>query len=419
VPLGIDAGPLRERAFRLLFLGQSFSVLGNQLAPIALAFAVLEADGSATDLGLVLAAQSVPTVLFLLVGGVFADRLPRRAVMIASDLVRAGTQAALAVLLLAGQAELWHFFVLQATNGFATAFFYPASGGLVPETVSPGRLQQANALLSLSRSGGMLAGPAIAGLIVATVGPAWGLVADAATFAISAWFLALMPLAPHSRAAVEPFLRELREGWQEFRSRTWLWLGVLYSAFGNMLTLSPFLVLGPVISERSLGGATAWALIAGGFAVGAILGDLVALRFRPDRPILWFGLLLLPLAIAPAALAIELPAVAIAALCTIPSAGLSLANTVWITTVMQKIPPAALSRVTAYDWFGSLAFQPLGFALAGPAAALLGTEATLWISAAWGVGSTAVLVAIPDVRHLRSRPDVEESPRPLSSLLEE
>jgi hypothetical protein len=414
----VDAGPLRERPYRLLFLGQSFSFLGDMIAPIALAFAVLEAGGSATDLGLVLAARSVPTVLFLLVGGVFADRLPRRAVMLGSDLVRGGTQGLLAALILAGQAELWHFLVLQAVNGLASAFFYPASGGLVPETVSPARLQQANALLSLSRSGGSLLGPVVAGALVATVGPAWGLAADAATFVISAWFLALMPLPPHSRAAVEPFLRELRDGWQEFRSRTWLWVGVLYSGLGNMLTLSPFLVLGPVISDRSLGGAAAWALIAGGFAVGAILGDLVALRFRPDRPILWFGLLLLPLAVAPASLALELPAVAIAALCVIPSAGLALANTVWITTVMQKIPPAALSRVTAYDWFGSLAFQPLGFALAGPAAALFGVEATLWISAAWGVGSTAVLVAIPDVRRIRSRPGVEEPPGPLSSLPE-
>jgi MFS family permease len=225
----LDAGPLRERAFRLLFLGQSFSVLGNAIAPIALAFAVLEAGGSATELGLVLAAQSIPTVLFLLAGGVFADRLPRRAVMVGADLVRGGTQATLAALLLTGDAELWHFYALQAANGVATAFFYPASGGLVPETVPAGRLQQANALLSLSRSGGQLTGPAVAGALVATVGPAWGLVADAATFLLSAWFLALMPLAAHSRASIEPFLRELREGWQEFRSRTWLWLGVLYS----------------------------------------------------------------------------------------------------------------------------------------------------------------------------------------------
>jgi hypothetical protein len=275
-------------------------------------------------------------------------------------------------------------------------------------------------LLSLSRSGGSLVGPVVAGLLVATIGPAWGLAADAATFAISAWFLALMPLRPHSRAKIEPLLRELLDGWQEFRSRNWLWLGVLYSGLGNMLTLSPFLVLGPVISDRSLGGASAWALIAGGFAVGAILGDLVALRFRPARPILWFGLLLLPLAVAPASLALELPAIAVAALAVVPAAGLSLANTVWITTVMEKIPPAALSRVTAYDWFGSLAFQPLGFALAGPAAALLGVEATLWISAAWGVGSTALLIAVPDVQRVRSRakprPEAEKPPGPLSSL---
>jgi MFS family permease len=335
--------------------------------------------------------------------------------MVGADLVRGGTQATLAALLLTGDAELWHFYALQAANGVATAFFYPASGGLVPETVPAGRLQQANALLSLSRSGGQLTGPAVAVALVATVGPAWGLVADAATFLLSAWFLALMPLAAHSRASIEPFLRELREGWQEFRSRTWLWLGVLYSGLGNMLTLSPFLVLGPVVSDRELGGASAWALIAGGFAVGAVVGDLIAFRFRPRRPILWFGILLLPLAGPPAALALGLPALAIAVVSVVPAAGLSLANTVWITTVMEQIPPAALSRVSAYDWFGSLAFQPLGFALAGPAAAFLGVGPTLWISAAWGVGSTLLLLTVSDVRRLRARElpkSREEAPRP-------
>lgn len=413
----LDLGPLHERPFRLLWLGQSFSVVGDAIAVIAIAFAVIETGGGATELGFVLAAQAVPTVVFLLGGGVFADRLPRRAVMLVSDLVRGGTQAALASIILSGHAELWHFLVLQALNGFATAFFYPASAGLVPETVSSPRLQQANALLSLTKSAGAIVAPAIAGAIVATVGPAWGLVADAATFGTSAVFLGLMPLPPHSRAEIEPFLRELREGWREFTSRAWLWLGVLYSGLGNMLTLSPFLVLGPVVSATELGGASSWALISGAFAVGAVAGDLIALRFRPSRPILWFGLLLLPLALPPAAMALDLPAIVIAALSIIPAAGLSLANTVWITTVMREIPPAALSRVSAYDWFGSLALRPAGFALAGPAAALLGIETTLWISVCWGVGSTVALLAVPQVRALRARPPEEPRGEPPPRVL--
>ena len=418
--LPVDAGPLRERAFRLLFLGQSLSELGNGIAPVALAFAVLETVGGATELGLVLAARTVPTVVFLITAGVFADRLPRRAVMVGSDLVRGLTQVGLAAIILVGDAELWHYLVLQAANGTAVAFFNPASEGLVPQTVSPARLQQANALLSLSGSTGFIVGPAIAGALVATVGPAWGLAADGATFFASAAFLARMPLRPHSRAKIEPFIRELRDGWQEFRSRTWLWLGVLYSSLGNMLTIAPFLVLGPVVAERSLGGAPAWALIAALFAVGALLGDVVALRYRPSRPILAFGLALFPLAIPPAALALGLPGAGIAALSILAGTGLSYANIVWTTTVQEKVPPAALSRVSAYDWFGSLAFYPLGLALAGPAAALLGTNPTLWISAACGVCSTALLVAVPDVRRIRSRaeprPEAEKPPGPLSSL---
>jgi MFS family permease len=418
VRVRVDPGPLRERPYRLLFLGQSLSELGNGIAPVALAFAVLETVGGATELGFVLAARTVPTVVFLLAAGVFADRLPRRAVMVGSDLVRGLTQVGLAVLILAGDAELWHYLVLQAANGTAVAFFNPASEGLVPQTVSPARLQQANALLSLSASTGFIVGPAIAGALVATVGPAWGLAADGATFFASAVFLARMPLPPHSRAKIEPFLRELRDGWQEVRSRTWLWLGVLYSSLGNMLTLAPFLVLGPVIAERSLGGAPAWALITALFAVGALLGDVVALRYRPKQPILAFGLVLFSLAIPPAALALGLPAAGIAGLSIFAGAGLSYANIVWTTTVQEQIPAAALSRVSAYDWFGSLAFYPLGLALAGPAAGLLGIEATLWISVAWGVGTTGLLITVPDVRRIRSKPKAEEPPGPLSSLPE-
>jgi MFS family permease len=182
-------GALREREFRLLFTGQAISLLGDGMVGVALAFAVLDLTGSVTDLGIVFAARTIPLVVFLLVGGVFADRLPRRAVMLTADVVRLVTQGVIAALLITGHAEIWQLALTQAVYGTATAFFNPASTGLIPSVISAPRLQQANALRALAMAAGNVAGPAIAGILVAAASPGWALAVDSASFAASAFYL--------------------------------------------------------------------------------------------------------------------------------------------------------------------------------------------------------------------------------------
>jgi len=263
--------PLRDRPFRLLFTGQAISLLGDGMAPVALAFAVLDATGSASDLGWVLAARSGAMVALLLVGGVIADRVSRRLVMVVADLTRVAAQAATAALVLTGTAQLWELLVLQATFGAAMALFYPALTGLVPATVRPEALQQANALRAIATSGGQVVGPALGGLVVATAGPGWALVADALGFAVDAYFLVRLPAIAVARTAGR-FGRQLIEGWQAFTSRTWVWTVVVSASLGNML-FAPVMILGPVAAKQHLGGAVGWGIILAFFGIGSVAGD--------------------------------------------------------------------------------------------------------------------------------------------------
>jgi MFS family permease len=391
---------LRERQFRLLFTGQIVSLFGDALTGVALAFAVLDI-GSATDLGYVFAAKTVPLVGFLLIGGVFADRLPRRAVMLAADVVRFGAQGAVALLVLTHTAHIWQLVVLQAVSGTASAFFNPASTGLTPLTVSPERLQQANALRGLSMASTGIIGAAVSGALVASVGAGWALAIDAATFAVSAFFLAQLRLPPHVKLAAQSFLGDLREGWREFASRTWVWVIVLAASFGNMMS-SIFVVLGAVISKDSLGGAGAWATILAALGVGSLVGGVVSLRVYVRHPLFFGSSLLGFLALPVGLLALRAPVVVIAAGALLAGGSNMIFNALWETALQQHIPPAALSRVSAYDWFGSLAFQPLGLVIAGPAAVAVGASTTLWISAAGILAMAFLAIATPSVRHLEA-----------------
>jgi MFS family permease len=398
---------LRERNFRLFFIGQATSQLGTGMVGVALSFAVLDLTGSVSDLGFVLAAQTVPLVVFLLIGGTVADRLPRRAVMLVSDSARCVTQGTLAALLLSGHAQLWHLLALQFLGGTATAFFLPAVTGLTTQVVAPDRLQEANALRSLVSSGGSIAGPAIAGVLVATVGPGWALACDAASFAVSAIFLGRLRLRPHDVISQTSLVRDLIEGWNEFRSRTWLVLANVHAAIANVAMLAPFYVIGPAVAKRSLGGAGAWASIASCFGIGLVAGGLVSLSLRPRRPMLVGLGATLSNVPALVLLAVRAPAVAVA-VCAIPAgATLTFLNTVWETTLQQLIPARLLSRVVAYDWFAALVFQPIGYTAAGLVAAhLLGLSGTLWLGAAIGAASTAVIVSLPSIRTLEAEPPV-------------
>jgi predicted MFS family arabinose efflux permease len=388
---------LREREYRLFFLGQAVSLLGDGMVNVALAFAVLDLTGSASELGLVLAARMLPLVGFLLAGGVMADRLPRRTVMIAADLVRVASQGAIAALLIAGVAEVWQLAALSAVTGSATAFFNPASTGLMPAVVSPARLQQANALRGLAMAAGQIAGPALAGVLVAGAGAGWALAVDAATFAVSVAFLLRLHVPAVERLVVRSLLADLREGWDTFRSLSWLWTFVAAATIGNFVSAASG-VLGPLVAKESLGGATAWALIVSAVGVGSLAGGVLALHVQPRRPMLMATLPLYLFAAPLAMLALELPAGYIAAVSLLSGAGLMISNTVWETTLQRHVPAEALSRVSSYDWFGSLAFRPLGLVVWGPIAAAIGIEPALWVAATLLAASILVLLAVREVR---------------------
>jgi MFS family permease len=411
-------GALRERRFRLLWLGQATSTLGDGLVPVALAFAVIQTlDGSPTDLGIVLAAQTLPLVVFVLAGGVWADRLPRQMVMLASDIVRCVVQATIAVLLLSGRAELWELIVLVAIYGTAQAFFQPAATGLVPATISKERLQQANALLGLSRSLAFVVGPAVAGVIAAAANPGSVFVVDSATFAVSATSLALLRLSRSRREGERhSFFADLKGGWQELISHTWLWVIVAWAATFLGIVVAPWMTLGPVVAKESLGGAAAWGLIAAGWGAGTVAGGLIALRWRPVRPMLTCTLLVLLIAPALALLAMRAPAPMIATAQAMGGAGMGIFSAVWLTTLQQRVPEEALSRVSAWDWMGSLLFLPIGLVAAGPVADQIGISTTLWISVAWAVLSTLTVLLVPSVRNLR-RLDEPEEPEELLARL--
>jgi MFS family permease len=393
-------GALRERQFRLLFTGQIVSLFGDALTGVALAFAVLDI-GSATDLGYVFAAKTIPLVGFLLVGGVFADRLPRRAVMLVADVVRFGAQGAVALLVLTHTAHIWEIVVLQAVSGTASAYFNPASTGLTPLTVSPERLQQANALRGLSMASTGIIGSAVSGALVAGVGPGWALAIDAATFLVSALYLAQLQLPPHVKIAAQSFLGDLREGWHEFASRTWVWMIVLAASIGNMMS-SVLVVLGALVAKESLGGPGAWAAILAALGAGSLVGGLVSLRVRPRHPLFFGSSLLSLLALPTALLALRAPVVVIVAGALLAGGSNMIFNALWETALQQHIPPAALSRVSAYDWFGSLAFQPIGLVVAGPAAVAFGVSTTLWIATAGILAIALLTIATPSVRHLEA-----------------
>jgi MFS family permease len=389
-----------QRAFRLLFAAQSISSLGDRLVPVALAFAVLNLTGSPTALGLVLAAQTIPLVLFVLLGGVWADRLPRRLVMASSDLVRAASQGLCAVLLLTGTAHLWELAVLQAVYGTARAFFDPAALSVVPQTVEADQLQRANSLIALTGNIAAVAGPAVAGVIVAAAEPGWGLAFDSVTFVASVACVWAMPSITAEVRERATLLHELRHGWGAFRARRWLWVTVACFTLYIGFAWAPWQVLGPEVARASLGGPGAWAAIAVALGVGSVAGGVVALRARPRHPFrLSFAIFavvtpaLFALVAGHATLAIILP------VAVIDGSSGTLFNTFWFTAVQSDVPAGELARVVSWDYFGSVAILPLGQALSGPVAAAIGPSTTLYCAAGVSALLFGLGLAVPAVRN--------------------
>jgi hypothetical protein len=395
LPVSLDV--LHERSFARYLAAETVSTLGSGMAMVALAFAVLE-FGGATDLGIVLLAREIPIVLLLLLGGVFADRMPRRTILIASDLVKGSAQVATAVLLFSHTANVWNVAALQALFGMSAAFSRPAHTGMIREAVSDARLQEANALLGLSSSVFSIAGPAIGALIVATGSPAWAITADAVTFFASAALIATMHLTATIRVGSASVLGDLRAGWREFIVRPWA--VAMVASFGLFqLTYFPaLLVLGPLVAKEELGGAGAWGAILAIESFGAVLGGMFALRLRFKRPLVASQLMVLPAGLLLASLAVPLPLVGIAVVSFVNGIGFALGNTLWMTALQRNVPEHALSRISSFDWLGSVALNPVGYALIGPIAAAFGHAETLAVAAILNIAVCVSVILVPSVR---------------------
>ena len=392
--------PLRERPFRLLWLAATTSAVGDAMTPVALTFAVLDATDSAAALGLVFAAFTLSHSVFILAGGVWADRLERRVVMLTCDVVRGAALLALAVLVISGRAALWEFVVLAVVVGAAQSFFAPASTGLVPQSVSRAQLQNANALLALTRSGTWIAGPALSGLIVATAGAGWVFAIDAATFAASAVLLAGVRVSAAAAPRRRAFLADLAEGWRAVRARRWLWASLLSFGIGNMAWGAQG-VLGPIVAEQELGGAAAWGIIATAGGIGGAVGGVVALRWRPSRPLVASHLVTMAMAGYVLLFALSVPTAVIALGSFAAFVSIIVANTLWETVLQSEIPQDVLSRVSSYDWAISLVFMPIGFALWGPISDLVGVDTALVAAALVSAGAKLGPLAVRELRDLR------------------
>src|SRR5581483_3122348 len=352
----------------------------------------------------------VPNVLFLLVGGVIADRLPRSIVLVGSALLGGVTQAAVAGLLLSGVAEIWHLVVLEAVNGLAFAIWYPADTAVVPQTVPEDRLQDANTVIRFGSNAMMVAGAALAGAIVAAFNPGWAIAADAATFFLAAGLSAGMTGIGAVATGATSVVRDLRDGWSEFVRHRWLWTVVLQFSVMLLGFFGAFQVLGPVVAEREYAGASSWAAILGGQSAGLLAGGFVALRLRPARPLLVATLCVFASAPPLAALALALPVPMIVVATFVNGIGMELFGVYWYTALHEHIAPEALARVSAYDALGSLAVSPVGYVAAGPLSDAIGIDATLWIGALLVVVPTALVLLVPEVRGLRARALVEAVP---------
>jgi hypothetical protein len=395
-------GPLAERNFRVFYAGYSTSLLGSAMSAIGLTFAVLDSGDGAADLGYVFAASVVPQVLVMLGGGVLADRIGRRPVMLVTDSARFAVQGTLAGALFAGRPPLWLFIALSALLGTGEGFFNPALGGLRAELAPHNKLPDANALLSVAQSAAAVAGPALAGILIALTSPAVVIALDAASFGVSVLSLALLAVPPAERAAQSPW-RDLADGWAQFRAQTWLWLTTLQFALFNLVTWAPYLLLGPILARQYLGGAGAWGVVAAAYAAGSVLAGLSLVGRRPRRPLVVAVIGTFGYALPCLLLALRAPLIPVAAAAFAAGCGSALFGTNWSTVMQQRIAPEVLGRVTAFALTGAYALGSLGYAVIGSVASLVGPARLLGFAAAYAILSSTVVLATPAIHSVRWR----------------
>jgi MFS family permease len=375
---------LRHREFRFLWLAQSSSVIGDYLVLVALALFVIGQTGSASDLGLVLAAKALPLVGFLLVGGVWADRLPRHRVMMAADLIRFALHGLLAVLIFAGAVPIWQLIAIEMLYGSAEAFFRPAADGLLPQTVPEQDIQQARAITAMSNNLAEFAGPALATALVLGAGAGWAFALDAATFLLSAAFLSRV--RPRRRGAASTakageatatiprggMWSEIRTGSREVRSRPWVWATLLSFCAALFFGLAPWFVLGPIIARGQYGHISVYGFLEATVGLGTILGAVAGVGWRPHFPMRTAMLAIMAWPVAAILYASGTTLFVVLPVTLLAGSGIAVFDILWTTALAERIPPGRLSRVSSFDWMISGALLPLGYAIAGPLGSALG-----------------------------------------------
>lgn len=403
--------PLRDRRFAWFYTGNLISLAGSTMAPLALTFAVLDLTGSVSALGQVLAARSIPLVVFLLVGGVVADRLSRSLVMQTSHLLSALTQGVVAFLLITGTAELWMLIVLEGLNGTVSAFTFPAMQGVVPQVVPRTHLQQANAMLSFSQGGLAILGPTVAALLVVTVGAGWALAVDALSWLLAAACMARVRIAPRTRldTAAPSMIRELREGWSAFVEHTWLWVIVVVFGIVNAIHVGAWFTLAPAIAEETIGKA-GWGYVlsaeALGFLVTTVLMLKLTFRFPLRAGMLGAAVLAAPLLM----MGLDPELLPLIGAAFLAGAGAQVFGTGWDTSLQEHIDEWVLSRVSSYDALGSFVAIPVGQLTFGVLGAAFGPQPVLVAS---GIGYAAVCAITLLSRSVRDLQHVQPTAQPV------
>ena len=404
----LRATVLGLRDFRLLWTGQTISAIGDQIFPIAVALKVVHGGGSEGDLGLVLLGRSVAMVLFLVIGGVYADRVSRTRVMIGADAFRA--VAITALLLTPGDVPVWALALLTFAVGGGEAFFRPAFGAIVPAVVPSERLAQANALTSVSLKTSFILGPALGGLLVAVASPEWALGIDALTFLASIATLLRIAEPPLPvRESHQSGLRDALDGVAAVRARPWIGAILVMATLQLMLAVAPYIVLLPFIARERLGGDGAYGFLLVLSAAGGLSGALFAAKVTPRHPGTWGVLGLLPYAPLMLVLAYSHSLAVVAVWTFVSGLGLEPFLIWWSSALQREVPPELLARVISLDWLVSLALLPIGLALAGQAAEAFGREAVLVTAAVAMVVTSLGVLLVPGVAdfHTPDAADVE------------
>ncbi|MFC4065830.1 MFS transporter [Actinoplanes subglobosus] len=396
--LGEQHAALWTRNFTLFFGARTVSLLGDTMLPVVTALAVGAVYG-VSGVGYVLAVWTAPFVIFVLLGGVFADRVGARAMMVGADVVRVVTQGVLAVAFLTGTPPFWLLLSTSFLAGTAAAMFQPGVNGMVPLVAADP--QRANGTLKMADAATQVAGPVLAGVLMVVSGAGVVYAVDAATFLLSGLFLALVRLPAPVRAERRSTVRrDLRRGWSEFRSRAWMWSVILIWVVFGIVVFGPYVPLSSRLIGESLGDV-AYAWVMAGLGAGTVLGGLVAIRFRPGHPLAAGGVALSGFAFIPLSVALELPLPLVMAGHLVGGMAWAFWSVMWSTSVQTQVAPDVLNRVTAYEVAGSVAGVAVGQALVGPVVGIVDPRVLLFVSAGVSVAVCAALLLTPAVRGLR------------------